>query len=717
MVEQNKNKKKKAQLPFRLNILFFVVFLLFSILILQLGVVQILYGQEAQDEINRTENVKTEIPVPRGKMYDRFGNLIVDNEPKYAITYTTTGASSQQDHLDLAGELAQFIEKDPKDVTTRDLKDYFVLTRKDEAYRKLTEEEKEALSNNEEYQLVIDRITEKDLSAISDTELEIVAIKRELDRAYALAPQPVKNEGVTKEEYARVAEHLSELPGIDVSTAWDRKNLHGYTLGNYIGKITTSKEGIPSENLEFYLSQNYNRNDRVGISGLEQEYEQVLKGQKEIVQHTTDKAGNVINSDVIHDGSRGKDLVLTIDIELQQIVDKIIQEEITIARERHPQANKYLTDTNVVMIEPKTGDILAISGQHWDEEDKEFYDTSYNNILSAYRPGSAIKGATVLSGLDSGVIRENEVIKDRPIKLKDTAPKGSWQNLGNVNPIAALKESSNVFMFFIAMRLGGEFDYYPEIKPTYNRESFQTFRNYFYQFGLGVPTGVDMPYESTGLKGNELMLGKMMDFAIGQYDTYTPLQLAQYVSTIANDGYRIQPHLVKEIRNPSEEGEGLGSVVTQMGSDVLNKIEMDDEYIDLVQEGFRQALQEPGGTAFSYFKDAKYNPAGKTGTAENEVYPIVDGKVTRVNTENLTLVGYAPYDEPEVAFAVIVPDTGSKNEYDINKVISRRIMDAYFDLKEQRYTRSLEGGDSSETEETSEGELPEQENNNLDTTE
>src|SRR5690606_33646134 len=201
--------------------------------------------------------------------------------------------------------------------------------------------------------------------------------------------------------------------------------------------------------------------------------------------------------------------------------------------------------------------------------------------------------------------------------------------------------------------------------------------NYFKQFGLGVETGIDLPYEATGVKGETNIAGHLMDFAIGQRETYTTLQLAQYISTIANDGYRVRPHLVKEIRNPSNS-DTLGSIYKTIEPEVLNKIEMDQEYIEAVQHGLYLVTHGANGTGNS-FRNLPYDMAAKTGTAEHEIYE--NGRLV-ADTENLTLVGYAPYDDPEVAFAVVVPKVGKRTFTGINMNIGKRIMDAYFGLDE-----------------------------------
>jgi cell division protein FtsI/penicillin-binding protein 2 len=168
-----------------------------------------------------------------------------------------------------------------------------------------------------------------------------------------------------------------------------------------------------------------------------------------------------------------------------------------------------------------------------------------------------------------------------------------------------------------------------------------------------------------------------LDFAIGQYDSYTPLQMAQYVSTIANGGYRVQPRIVKEIRDPADGKEEIGPVAAEIQPKVLNRINATEEWVKRVQSGFRGVFTEPLGTGRA-FAGEPYRPAGKTGTAET-----VD-RGTRV--WNLSLVAYAPYENPEVAMAVVVPSAyvkgGTPNH--VNLDIGKRVLRAYFDLEEKR---------------------------------
>jgi penicillin-binding protein A len=684
-------KKKKSFMHFRINLLFFIVFILFSLLIVRLGVVQIVYGNDYKREIERTVDVTVSHPVPRGKMFDRTGKVIVDNTSKNAIIFINEGFD-EKEMMIVAERLAGLIEMKEDKIPERDKKDYWIIKNPKKADNKITEKEwklfkNKKLSDKQIYQLKLERITERELSELTKKDLEILAIYRKFNNGYAFTPQIVKNENVTDEEIAKVNERLEYLPGVDTITDWDRTYIFGDTLKSVLGKITTSEEGIPKEQLDYYLSRGYNRNDRVGKSYLEMQYEDVLHGQKQKVKNITDKAGNLIKSEIISEGKPGNDLILTIDMDLQMEVEKIIEEELLKAKSL-PRTN-LLDRAYVVLMDPYTGEVLTMAGKVISRDEKTgeriIEDHALGNISSSYNVGSAVKGATVLTGYQTGAIRPGSTFFDSPLYIKGTPKKGSWRNFNAyLSDIRALRVSSNVYMFRTAIEIG-QGTYIPN-QPLIlkNKEAMQTIRESFSQFGLGVRTGIDLPKEQIGYKGPP-DAGFLLDLVIGQYDTYTPMQLAQYVSTIANGGYRIKPHLVKEIRQPSANGE-LGPLLAEIHPTILNRLDLKDNWLSQVQEGFRQVMQHSEGTAYRRFGDAPYSPAGKTGTAQ-AFYdgPKRENYYKPPEVMNLSLVAYAPHNNPEIAMAVIVPWAYQGNSgHTANYEIGRRVLDKYFELKRQR---------------------------------
>ncbi|MED3911309.1 penicillin-binding protein 2 [Peribacillus simplex] len=687
----NKKKKKKTHVPFRLNILFFLVFVLFSALILRLGVVQIVYGDDYRREIERTEEVTVNNSVPRGKMYDRNLKLMVDNQPLDAITYTRKQGTKQTEMVETAEKLAKLIEKETNKVTERDKKDFWILKNPELAEKKITDKERKKVEEGEMeesdlYKLQLDRITLDEIK-LSEKDLEVLAIYREFASGYALTPQIVKNKKVTKEEFAKVSENLDSLPGVDISTDWDRFYTYNKTLKSVLGKVSSSEEGLPSESLNYYLARDYSRNDRVGKSYIEAQYEDILQGQKAKVRNVTDKSGNVVDSEVITEGSRGKDLILTVDMDLQLATEEIIEKQL-IAKKKMGNT-KFLDRAFVVMMDPDTGEVLTMAGKKYEKDPKtgksSIEDFALGNITTSYTMGSSVKGATVLTGYQQGAIQPGTYFYDTKLKIKGTKEKGSYSNFGNINDLTALKVSSNVYMFRTAINIAGA-KYVPNEPLNISSSAFSTMRNSFAQFGLGVRTGIDLPNEMSGFKGSETSPGKLLDLAIGQYDTYTPMQLVQYVSAIANGGYRMKPHMVKEIRDPVDNNEELGPVAEDVSPTVLNRLEMKEEWIERVQSGFEKVSMEQGGTAYTYFGNKSYTVAAKTGTAQ----AFYDGPNRAdysepQDTMNITLVGYAPAKNPEVAFAVVVPWAYQGHSgHSMSKEIGEEIMDTYFELKKER---------------------------------
>lgn len=659
-----KAKNKKNHVPFRLNILFLSVFLLFSTLILRLGVIQIVNGEEYERVSEQTENVTAESTAPRGKMYDRYGRVLVDNNPQFALTYIRTQNTKQAERLELAQKLAEYIEMDTEDVIDRDLKDYWIVTNPEKAKEKLSKKEWEEMESSEAYQLQIERISDKDLEEIKNNpqELEVAAIKRAMDTGYALSSQTIKI-GLNEDEIAKVSENLGSLPGIEIQADATREYPYGDTLQTIFGRVGP----IPKDGLSYYGLRDYERNDKVGISYLEKEYEEYLKGQKEKQTYVTDKSGEPIGEPKVIEGQRGNDLVLSLDIDLQKEVEKILDEELNDARQ-YGASRGY-----VVMMDPNTGEVLSFAGKEYNNG--EFKDRTFGVIGDSYAMGSTVKGATVLTGYQYGVINPNTTLVDEVLYFKDEGKKSSYtaNAMGRISDLVALQRSSNVYMWKIAMSMA-DYDYAPYESSGYDPAAYDELKESFSQFGLGVKTGIDLPGESSGLNGGISEFGKILDFAIGQYDTYTPMQMAQYTSTIANGGYRIEPHLLKEVHEPSEKDGLSDTILFQNTPEVLNKIKMSEEEVAHVQKGMWMVMNTENGTAgthYPYFQSDDYQAAGKTGTAQ-----IGDGY-------NLTLVGYAPYDNPEVAISVVVPEVNDSSSGSVNKKIGGRILDAYFELKDE----------------------------------
>ncbi|MFB7119333.1 peptidoglycan D,D-transpeptidase FtsI family protein [Bacillus thuringiensis] len=695
---KKQEKKSGRAVPMRLNILFLCVFILFSAMIIQLGKVQIIDGETYKNEVEKRENATVSLSVPRGKIFDREGNPVVDNKSLRTITYTKMKGVKSEEILKTARQLADIIEIPQEDIdklTETDKKDFWMqlnptLTEKLVSKKEINRfRDKDITGKNLDKkieELKRKRVTDKNLQDLTDKDIKVLAIKSKMTSGYQMAPQIIKKD-VSEKEFTIISEGLANLPGVDVSVDWERVYVNDGLFRSVLGNVSNSDEGLPSERLDYYLVRDYSRNDRVGKSYIEQQYEDVLHGTKKEVRSVANKQGTTIRTETISEGKSGKNLTLTIDMELQKKVEESIEKIL----KAYKGSESMLDRAFVVMMNPKNGQVLSMAGKRLVEKDgkTEVEDYALGTMTSSYELGSTVKGATVLTGFETKAITPGTYFYDAPMKFKGTREKKSWKEFGNIDDLRALQVSSNVYMFHTALKIAGV-DYVKNSSLNIKQEYFDKMRYYFRQFGLGVPTGIDLPNETAGQIGKkDNQPGFLLDYSIGQYDTYTPLQLVQYISTIANGGYRMKPQIVQEIREQTSQKDEIGKVVHAVEPIVLNKIDMKEEYINQVKEGFRKVFQEGDGTGVRAFQKASYKPAGKTGTAQTVYGGESDigrnEKGERRECYNLTLAGYAPYDNPEVAFSVVVPWV-MNDKSGINSDIGKEVLDAYFELKNKRLT-------------------------------
>ena len=494
-----------------------------------------------------------------------------------------------------------------------------------------------------------------------------------MNKGYTYDEKTIRTDDVTDEEYAYISENNKELVGFNTRLDWERVYPYGDTLKTILGKVSTSSQGLPQEDKDYYLKQGYSLNDRVGISYLEKQYEKYLKGEKALYE--------VVNSNelkLVSEGKRGNDIVLTIDIRLQQELEKILSEEV-INTKNEPNT-KYYDHSAAIIQDPNTGEILAMASKQ--VKDGKIIDNTTSILTSPVTPGSVVKGASILVGYNEGVIKIGETMVDECIQIKGTNEKCSSKTLGKIDDITALAKSSNVYQFKTAIRVSG-YEYSRGMGLPLVQSAFDKYRSMYHSFGLGVKTEIDLPVESLGYGAKkDTQAGNLLDFVIGQYETYTPIQLSQYISTIANKGTRIEPHLLKEVHESTED-ESLGKVIYTFEENVLNTISTKEEYMDRVREGFNAVINSTGGYGRGYM-DYSYNPSGKTGTSQSFIDTDNDGVI---DTETITsnFVGYAPNDNPKMSITVVSPNSSMPNtstDYAslVTMRITKRLTSAYFTL-------------------------------------
>lgn len=561
-----------------------------------------------------------------GEIYDRDNEIIVSNKAINSIVYENKG--SVEDALAVGQNFVDYFNMENVDLNDHDMRLLWLDLNPDVSL--LSEEEEEELSGAAELEAKMNNITPEMLDAITEDDKKAFQIKV-LIESTSLGDSITIKENVTKEEISYLTEKSNEYPGFTYKTAWGRSTTDRIDIDTIIGATGP----IPYEKIDYYLEQGYARNDVVGTYGLEYQYEDLIRGKK--TEYTKKEDGSL---EMINNGRKGYDLVTSIDMDLQAYVEKALTDTL---KSTEGDSRRYISEEILMVVsDPRNGDILALADM------MRLSDGSYTNdtqgiFLKSYPVGSVVKGATVYMGLDSGAISPGETIIDEPMYIQGTNPRASYVNLGAVDDVSALQKSSNIYMFHIAIKLGGSqyIQNEPLVFPN-SQETYAKMRSYYSQFGLGTNTMVDYPREETGYKGSTNESGQILELAIGQFDSYTTLQLSQYINTIANSGYRVAPRLVtKAIDHDTKE------TVYENNVEILNSLDNKDA-IDRVRNGLQLCVTTSNCGAMNTLSTSA---GAKTGTAQD-----FKGGLEVVNS---TFIAFAPYDNPEVSIACIAPSAGT----------------------------------------------------------
>ncbi len=640
----------------RLLLLMLSIALVATALIGRLYYIQIVNFEHYQNLVNSKEVTPVSQGTARGEIYDRNGELIVTNKPINTINFYTNYGLTMKDQWDLAVKFASRYEV-KHNLMERELKDLWLFLNNNGEELISVEELKEINYDSEKADRIkLQRVTSAHLETLTDSEKEAFIIYLKMN-TQTQRNAAVILENASDEDISYLSENQVDFPGFSWGTTWERNYVGPKGLEGIIGSI----HDIPYEKLSYMRAKGYATNDKIGVSGLEYTYEQYLSGVKSEYKIDPTTGENI----PIVKGEKGHNLILTIDLKLQTEIETIIQNEWN--RIKDQARREYMHGIDFVLSHPQTGEILAIVGLREDSKGNLYNDPAAV-LLEAHPVGSVVKGATVYAGLEEGVVKPGEVIKDAPLHIAGTQPRVSWTTLGNVTDVTALQRSSNIYMFMVAIRMGGG-TYIPYGPLNFSKpieDTFAKLRNYFGQFGLGVETMVDFPREELGFKGSTQNGGLLLEFAVGQYDNYNAMQLNQYVSTIANNGYRLQPFFVKEVRNSTDN-----SILVSNGSNILNELSGKDS-LARVREGLRMCAYM--GDCGPY-RSKPYTSAGKTGTAEYSAYgkPMI----------NNAFIFFAPFEEPEIASSCIHSGAYYHPGFyeNICKVITPKVADLYMNSR------------------------------------
>lgn len=691
-LQKNKDKRtldnpSKAILK-RINVLFFVIFALFLILVGRLYQMQIANKTFYDKKLANSGSMTTVTEGnARGQIYDAKGVPLVYNQALQTINFTRSNQMTAEEMRKIAIKLVGVIPDSVKTdtLTTRDKKDFFLadpenlakVQAKVSAKERINAKTGERLPEGELYAKYVEKVSDEEIVYDEPTELAAKLYKR-MNATSNFATTIIASGQFTAEQQATIAENERSFKGITVGTTWDR-DYSNTPLTSILGTVTSEKTGIPAEDLENYLKKGYSRNDRVGTSYLEKGYEDDLHGTNTVKQISVDKKGQVTGEKTLVQGEKGNNLKLTIDSKFQQGVQDILKNNFaTLQSEGFGGLSE---GAYAVVMNPSTGAIYAMSGIQYDRTTGQISDDVLGTIQHVFPPGSVVKMGTIAAGWQTGVLSGNQIINDQPIAIQGSPVKQSWFTNGGSLPISAvqaLEYSSNTYMIQTALDILGQ-PYQPGMTIYTSKldDSFKKFRKAYGEFGLGVSTGLDIPGESPGYNGEDETAANYLDESFGQYDNYTPLQLAQYAATIANDGKRVAPHLVEGIYDHQTDG-SLGALKRTIAPKTLNSVAISSENMGFLQQGMYQVTH---GGSMATGKDVMLNASvsinAKTGTSET--YKLdANGNPVYLSVNNV--VAYAPSDKPQIAIGVMVPDTLIKENGSTthaNQLITRDIVNLF----------------------------------------
>ena len=690
------NKEKNRNDRIRYNILTTIVYIAGIILLIQLFNLQIIHGAEYRETSNSRLTRETVVKAARGSIKDRTGVELVRTDTGYSAEIYSTKVSDEE--LNLA--IKKFIEilESNKDTYIDNLPikvEPFEFTEEDEDYQKEWKRENN-LDENYSAEQVFNALKEKYEISEEDvnTARKIMAIRYEISsKGYSSTRSVTIARDISNTSAVQIREQNAKLAGINVVTeptvAYTSGNLASHILG-YVGAISEEEYSTRKDT--------YRNDDVIGKDGVQKVFEEYLKGTDGIKQVDMTVDGAITSEYISEEAVAGSDVVLTIDANLQKVAEEALEKNIKdIANGKYGEGNDADAGAVVVM-NVNTGEILAMASypDYNPERYSEEYDPNdetgkyYNRaIRSIYAPGSTFKMVVASAALDTGEITTKTRINDNGVY-----PYGDGQACwyyrsygvghGYLNLTQAIKYSCNYFFYDLGYRMG-----------------IDTIADYAGRYGLGKRTGVELMGESSGIVASREYANSIgyttwypadtLSAAIGQsFNSYTPIQMARYISMIANGGKNVDVSIIKSIINPDgtevskEEIENFVKDSIGTENELKEDLNISEENLDAIREGMKGVTSEPGGTAYSTFADFNIDIAGKTGSAQTGV----DGEA------HGWFVGFAPYDEPEIAVVVMVEKAGSGG---YTAVVAKEIMEEYFGMNSEKVTEDKNAESSVES--------------------
>lgn len=683
----------------RYNLITILVYIVGIVLIVQLFNLQIVNGKEYRETSNTRLSRETVIKAARGSIKDRTGNMLVTTKMgfnielyKTKINTTTLNKTILNTIKILENNNDKYINNLPISIEpfkfTIDDEESQVNWKKENDIKEDATPEQCFYELKEKYKIEQDNILEA---------YKIMVVRYEISRNGYSSIRPVTiAKDVSRESAVKLGEQSIYFPGISATNepmvSYPSGSLASHILG-YVGNITeTELDG---------REDTYGINDVIGKVGIQYVFEEYLRGKDGIKQLDMSVDGTITDEYITQEAVAGSDVILTIDANLQAATEKALANNIKkIASGGFSKRGDAKAGAAVVM-NVKTGEILAmasypdyepelfvngISQKKLDEYNKG--DNIFNRAISGvYAPGSTFKMITAIAGLETGVITPTEKINDIGVYKKAHEPAcWIWNSYGMshgwLNVTEAITHSCNYFFYEVGYRA-----------------TIDNIAKYAKYYGLGEKTNVELPMEEKGIvatrdkakeRGDEWQIGETLSAAIGQsYNSYTPIQMAKYISMLANGGEPIDVTIVKSINdvngNQVSKEDITKFVNAKLGliKEKKENLNIKKENIDAILKGMKGVTSEEGGTAYSTFANFNIELGGKTGSAQTDV----QGKI------NGWFVGFAPYEEPEIAVVVLVENAGSGS---YTAEVARDILQEYFGMNMEKVEEDLTAMPSTE---------------------
>lgn len=688
----NFDEEGKEQVNIRFNIINILVYLIGIILIVQLFNLQVVHGESYREQSNTRLSRTSIIKAARGSILDRSGNELAGVKTENNIEIYKTNISDDELNksvLNLVELLNKYqigyddtfpIKINPFEFTISGDE----LTNWKKKY-KIAEDataEESFYKFKNKYEITNDNVEE--IRKIISIRYIITTTGYSATKSITIATN------VNEEVVAQISERNSDFPSVSISTNAARTYLAGNLAAHVIGYTGKIKEDEYNANKDIY-----NIDDIIGKTGIEYVFEKYLKGTDGEKQVEMSVDGTITGETVAKNAIAGSDVVLTIDSNLQKVTQDSLENCINKIRSGGFAQTYDAQGGAAVVMNVNTGEVLAtasyptfepqwfvggISQENWAYlRDDSRHPQINKTIQSTYEPGSTFKMVTAIAGLETGAITTKERINDTGVYRKYNMEWKCWyytsyhRGHGYQNVTQALQHSCNYFFYETGDRMG-----------------IDNLSKYALHFGLGKKTGIELPNEKEGAvasketyaklrNGGRIGPGDVLNASIGQGDNnFTPMQIAKYISSIANGGNVVKPTIVKSILN-SDGSEVSRDEITQYTNEKLGYSDTDDgitinqESVNVAKEGMRMAASEAGGTAYNIFKGFNQEVAGKTGSAEA-------GKDKNGNDlVNAWFVCFAPYEKPEVAVVVMIENGGHGN---YAAEVARDVLTQYFGMNE-----------------------------------